>query len=935
MGESDHYSDPGINAVGYITCMFFFLSLLIVYIIREYANPKLFPWHTYATIFIGYFCSFAVLLLVPLDLALTVTYRNPENPYYDNEHFASTQKMIVTFFIAFFWPTFILGSLGMVFQEYYNLNGNFTLLSRLIDSFLQMSFWYFLGLIGGIIFFAVLITKHYVSSSFAALTLVAIVISNTAGLVALMVLLGYGLVELPRQLWNDADLEHYRLRVQQHAASQYRQQQETSLAISLMVSDAMKTKQEIGKYEDPAIADAMAVVLRDCPSEFTSATLGTVAADKHGKITLSSLANLHTNLIKTQGRYKIAQGRMETTKKMYYYLDDVCNAKIRSDNIRRIKWSFKPEGNEWEYKMHTKYYPLSLKVMSIICLSLSLFCYLGIIGSMTGHKSHVSPFSLAIHDNGSSSVGIAVLALLTMGYTCYVTMWSVFQMRIADMMELQPNQQTYPKSLSVSCRACSRLATPVAFYYLGWVFENGVEAGDWMNVASVIDLPASSNTSTLSFSSSSLSSATASNTTISTEATTAFSQFYQIQVVPFLGDAFNTAFPVLLFITSFFVLINALNRILIFLKLGAFQFGTEIVTEEEMVEGKRQLERHRKAMVRAVQRQNLGKITRKRRSSVLEAGVSLLTHILIVFGIMRKDSDEVHEEREEDVMDREGHTEPDALAGMVEKKASSMLSRMTKSANWKHRWMQVKRPGILLTYKDRESASEEAMQSPLTRNELRVLVTINTSPDSLSLDLEFPDEVLTLRFSSSSEAITWKEGLYAWRDFAINYDLFRPTGDLVDELNREINEEMEREREKEGRAEERKRKTAQEQADKYLDNLNFTEEAASDSSDAALVKRDQSFLSLSPSRSLSHSISNPMLHQNTPESLSGREREREREEREREIESGSGSPSPLQGWIDKKQHKSQLGMITWQRRYFRVDEHSGCLLYSKNDKMNK
>ena len=65
------------------------------------------------------------------------------------------------------------------------------------------------------------------------------------GLIVLMFLLGYGLVEFPRTLWTNSNLERRLLRVQQKAASEYKHLQETSLTMSMAVSDAMKTKREV------------------------------------------------------------------------------------------------------------------------------------------------------------------------------------------------------------------------------------------------------------------------------------------------------------------------------------------------------------------------------------------------------------------------------------------------------------------------------------------------------------------------------------------------------------------------------------------------------------------------------------------------------------------------------------------------------------------
>ena len=84
--------------------------------------------------------------------------------------------------------------------------------------------------------------------------------------------------------------------------------------------------------------------------------------------------------------------------------------------------------------------------------------------------------------------------------------WSIFQMRIADMMELLPGQKTAPNSLSVNARVCAKFAAPLCFFYLGWIFENGTKTGVWTEGMD------------------------------GSTKLTAFARFYQIQVIPVVGE---------------------------------------------------------------------------------------------------------------------------------------------------------------------------------------------------------------------------------------------------------------------------------------------------------------------------------------------------------------------------------------------------------------
>jgi hypothetical protein len=53
----------------------------------------------------------------------------------------------------------------------------------------------------------------------------------------------------------------------------------------------------------------------------------------------------------------------------------------------------------------------------------------------------------------------------------------------------------------------------------------------------------------------------------------AFSNFYSIQSIGVVTEIFGTVFPIVLFVVMGLFVINMFNRILVLLKLEAYQFG--------------------------------------------------------------------------------------------------------------------------------------------------------------------------------------------------------------------------------------------------------------------------------------------------------------------------------------------------------------------------
>jgi len=95
-------------------------------------------------------------------------------------------------------------------------------------------------------------------------------------------------------------------------------------------------------------------------------------------------------------------------------------------------------------------------------------------------------------------------------------------------MEMVPFRTT-PESLSFNARMTARLCAPIAFFYLGWIAENGTQDGSWVygpgNVSIAVPYNRSEGTS---------------NTTefltqvvyspVGTVMHSAFAEFYQLQV---------------------------------------------------------------------------------------------------------------------------------------------------------------------------------------------------------------------------------------------------------------------------------------------------------------------------------------------------------------------------------------------------------------------
>jgi hypothetical protein len=370
-------------------------------------------------------------------------------------------------------------------------------------------------------------------------------------------------------------------------------------------------------------------VFIECPAEFKSKRKADADQirpylTKQGKLTMWGLASLRLSLTVAKSKYKMAMLTLQTTQQRAYYLEDLIASRNSGKGV--IHWSLKnQDSTPAAYNWHIRMKPVLCRVLAVAAAMLSLFSFLGAICSMAGVDPSNSVYFLAVHSDEASPAGIVIFILITLAYTVFVAFWALFQMRFFGMMELVP-YSTAPIALSFNVRMVARLAAPLAFFYLGWISENGLVDGSWTSNEAP-SLPTFENVTvfntTVIGGISVITNYTVQEWVNVSQAIfmpSSFTHFYQLQKVEAIKRSFGTIYPVILLILVPLYLTNIINRFLVYLKWDNYQFGTRkclicmclfgpsmicrvlfcvaIPTEEQLRDGKRQLTKYRKLAVR-------------------------------------------------------------------------------------------------------------------------------------------------------------------------------------------------------------------------------------------------------------------------------------------------------------------------------------------------
>ena len=265
---NEHYSSTFLAE--YTIAFMLLLAILSSLFIKTRAN-KSFPIHTRITIFLAYMATAGIIILAPTDLALTVVGRRES--YNSTDHHRSptiyedNSPSIFVLYNVFFWPCILLGSVIMPFQEKFNRCYYFTPSQKILATMKRMFRQYlFFGVLGSAITATLIVNNIF--TSIDALLAMAKALSNTLGLTLIVVLLGYGLVELPRMIWRKSLYATQLKTKQMEVAIEFKKFREATIETSMAVGNAIKTQEAVGRMQNETLVHYMEIIMGDCPPQF-------------------------------------------------------------------------------------------------------------------------------------------------------------------------------------------------------------------------------------------------------------------------------------------------------------------------------------------------------------------------------------------------------------------------------------------------------------------------------------------------------------------------------------------------------------------------------------------------------------------------------------------------------------------------------------------
>ncbi|KAL4167577.1 hypothetical protein KRP22_013061 [Phytophthora ramorum] len=167
------------------------------WLLAHYKDAKV-PTVVHAAVFVSWVLGFLGLLLLPMDLATNGIVASSQSAGAITEEKVSFREYLNGWRLLY-WLTFAMSWLGLPFLVEFRQNGEFELDRRVLSSLRHLVF-HWTVLAGGLFVVSLYLILVDHLSLYGVLGL-AMAASNTYGLLWVIALLGYGLVEIPRSFW--------------------------------------------------------------------------------------------------------------------------------------------------------------------------------------------------------------------------------------------------------------------------------------------------------------------------------------------------------------------------------------------------------------------------------------------------------------------------------------------------------------------------------------------------------------------------------------------------------------------------------------------------------------------------------------------------------------------------------------------------------------
>ncbi|KAF9108448.1 hypothetical protein BGX27_008344 [Mortierella sp. AM989] len=476
------------------------LIALVAGLLNYFGNRAEHAWYVSLIAFISWFFPFSIVVLVPLDLASTLSRGCTDEQVCKEPLLYVSSEFLVAAWRTIYWCSFALTWVMIPLLQEYTQSGEFTVMKRFRHA-VRYNILYQL-VVGSVALVGLVYVWYYQGPS--NLRAYVMALSNSWGLVLVVIFMGYGMVDVPRRLWHKGDNARELRRISFKASvfkdkrkdtedEVHRVARELSVVChKVQLSDPLRPFVDRMVRNFPAVrgiqfessravspipnaqsqAGTSLGIPRIAPSSGVGGRKQALESLVPQVITEKYLADLHARIKRALRMNDRWTAIWHDLLKEGFLAQDIQenmdNPEKKFRSSLRLP-SSKPKG--WrlslEWYWHLKLRPILLRSLSVFCAVLSLL----IVWSEMTYQN-INPILSVIgllvqmaRDRMSYGV-IEAVSFFTMLYMCTCAYTTLMKMKLLNNYVLVPNHHTDEPTLLFLGSYLCRLTFPLVYNYL-------------------------------------------------------------------------------------------------------------------------------------------------------------------------------------------------------------------------------------------------------------------------------------------------------------------------------------------------------------------------------------------------------------------------------------------------------------------------------------
>ncbi|KAJ8260886.1 hypothetical protein COCON_G00166090 [Conger conger] len=387
------------------------------------------------------------------------------------------------FWRVVYWTSQCLTWLLLPFMQSYARSGGFSITGKIKTALIENAIYYgtYLLIFGSLLIYVAV--HPQLRLSWYELQTIGITAANTWGLFLLVLLLGYGLVEIPRSYWNSSCRGHLLMKTYFKAAKLMTEKADSEENLEDIMEEVRKISEAI-KYNHP-LRKYIDTILRKCPVEYQE-KMGRNMDDyedfddkQNTYPSEKSLVKLHKQVIYAVQRHNRTRVQWQILLEQAFHLEDVAKNEISSS--RQFVHSFAPaEPASWFARyIYTPtvewYWECLLRqwFYRALAVVLSLFSVAVVWSECTffSIRPVLSLFAVFIQlaERDYNYLYIEMACFITIFFLCTCVYSTVFRIRVFNYYYFASHHQTDAYSLQFSGMLFCRLTPPLCLNFLGLI----------------------------------------------------------------------------------------------------------------------------------------------------------------------------------------------------------------------------------------------------------------------------------------------------------------------------------------------------------------------------------------------------------------------------------------------------------------------------------